>query len=242
MVPFTHRITIAAFISGLLLSGPVLAQASKQQEEREREARRRAQQAITRMQDERDAAVKETAALEAKLAAATANAARLERELAKLKGVVANYETSTRAAREVASTCEVTANASARDVQRLKEENETLSGRLHDADARMQALQARARSVIAEIQSEAEQRLATERVASAATLAVQTEQTRHCEQKNAGLAKFGFQLIDRFEKRGFWDALRTGDPVFRFRTVEEENLLESYRDRIDELKIPQRTQ
>jgi chromosome segregation ATPase len=238
MLTHTQRVMTAVAVVTLLVGSEAFAQASKQQDEREREARRRAQQAVTRMQEERDAAIKENTAMEAKLAAANATAARQERELARLRSVVANFEASTRAARELASTCEATASANARDVQQLKGENEALADRLRDADTRMQALQMRARSVIAEISSEAEKRLATERVASQATLTAQTEQTAACEQKNIGLAKFGFELIDRFEKRSGWNILRTGDPVFRFRTVEEENLLESYRDRIDELRIP----
>ncbi|MFM9888709.1 MAG: hypothetical protein ACKVQT_37275 [Burkholderiales bacterium] len=230
-------IAVAATVLAVLSNGSALAQANNPQEDREREVRRRAQQAISRIQDEKDAVQKEKAAVEAKLAAASANTARLEQELARLKGAAAGYEGSVRAAREAAASCEGTVKTSASDAARAAQANEELKERLRQADAAVAEVQVRARTAVAQTTSDGEQRLEAERKTLTASIEAETERTAACEQKNIGLARLGYELIDRYEKKGVLDSLRAREPIFRFRTVEQETLLESYRDRIDDLKI-----
>ena len=58
-----------------------------------------------------------------------------------------------------------------------------------------------------------------------------------CEVKNKKLYQYHVELINRAQRRGSLGVLLEAEPVLGFKRVEIENLLEEYRDKIDEQKI-----
>ena len=58
-----------------------------------------------------------------------------------------------------------------------------------------------------------------------------------CEQKNLALYQVGRSLIDRFEKKTCAETLTQKEPFTGIKRVETENLLEEYRDKLDEQKL-----
>ncbi len=58
-----------------------------------------------------------------------------------------------------------------------------------------------------------------------------------CENKNLALYKVGRSLMDRFEHKTCGETLAQSDPFTGIKQVETENLLEEYRDKLDEQKL-----
>lgn len=58
-----------------------------------------------------------------------------------------------------------------------------------------------------------------------------------CESKNKMLYQYHVELIDRAQNRGSLSILLEKEPVLGFKRVQIENLLEEYRDKIDDQKV-----
>lgn len=58
-----------------------------------------------------------------------------------------------------------------------------------------------------------------------------------CEDKNRALYRIGRELMVRYENKGFGDVLSQREPFTGLKQVEIENLLEGYRDKLDEQQI-----
>jgi chromosome segregation ATPase len=58
-----------------------------------------------------------------------------------------------------------------------------------------------------------------------------------CESKNLALYELGRTLMERFEKKSCGEILAQSDPFTGIKKVETENLLEEYRDKLDDQKI-----
>jgi small-conductance mechanosensitive channel len=58
-----------------------------------------------------------------------------------------------------------------------------------------------------------------------------------CESKNLALYKVGRSLMERFEHKTCGETLAQSDPFTGVKKVETENLLEEYRDKLDEQKL-----
>lgn len=85
-----------------------------------------------------------------------------------------------------------------------------------------------------------EQRLAlseTERAGVVAALGRQRESTLSCEAKNTRLYVYGRELLERYQSKGFWSSLAQKEPFTGIKSVEIENLLEEYREKLDEQKL-----
>jgi chromosome segregation ATPase len=70
--------------------------------------------------------------------------------------------------------------------------------------------------------------------------AVKTRNEREisaCESKNMALYGLGRNLMERFENKSCGEILVQGDPFTGIKKVETENLLEEYRDKLDDQKI-----
>ena len=61
-----------------------------------------------------------------------------------------------------------------------------------------------------------------------------------CETKNKKLYQYQVELINRAQNRGSLDALLEREPLTQLKRVEIENLLEEYRDKIDNEQIVKR--
>jgi len=60
-----------------------------------------------------------------------------------------------------------------------------------------------------------------------------------CEAKNAKLHGYGLELLEKYEKKGCGDALLQAEPFTQIKRVEIENLVEDYREKLDEQKLDQ---
>ena len=73
-----------------------------------------------------------------------------------------------------------------------------------------------------------------------ADLKQKTQALAACEAKNAKLHGYGVDLLDKYEKKGCGDALLQADPFTQLKRVEIENLMEAYREKLDEQKLDEK--
>lgn len=58
-----------------------------------------------------------------------------------------------------------------------------------------------------------------------------------CEQKNTTLYRYGLELSQRYADKGVWAALWQVEPFTRIEQVEIENILEGYREKLDDNRV-----
>jgi chromosome segregation ATPase len=78
----------------------------------------------------------------------------------------------------------------------------------------------------------------TERRRLEALGARQKETIVVCQGNNAKLYQYGAELLDQYNRKSCGDALLQFEPVTGIKRVEIENLVEDYRERLDEQKLP----
>jgi chromosome segregation ATPase len=205
---------IPAALGALLLCLAVVAphaEASDRKASREREALRRVQQQLSQAQGDLASAEQEKARLAADLEKAQAASKAEEGKVARLQqGLGANKQQLTAASSELAQVKETLATTA----QELAETRKTLA-------ETTQTLQ----------QTEAEKRrLETVKASNERDIAA-------CEHKNLALYEVGRSLMDRFEHKSCGEILAEKEPFTGIRKVETENLLEEYRDKLDEQKL-----
>lgn len=187
-------------LAGTLAGTPAHAQ----EQSRERELLRRAQQALQAADAEKTALLNEKAALESQLKAASEELQSLKSGAVSRNRALEAEVASTRAARTATV-------GKLDDATRRLDEQAALQGKT------AAALTAREADV-ARLQSELEQSRATE---------AQTE------AKNRQLYLYARELLGQYESKGVWTALAHKEPVLGLGSVEMENLLQEYRDKID---------
>ncbi len=65
------------------------------------------------------------------------------------------------------------------------------------------------------------------------SLAKQNEQRQLCEKNNGELYRIGRELVDWYSGKGAFNAILEAEPFTRIKSVEMENLLENYRDKLE---------
>lgn len=70
----------------------------------------------------------------------------------------------------------------------------------------------------------------------------QAELIQSCESKNTGLVQVNRELLDRYQKKGIFDALLQREPLTQLKRVEIENAAQEYQDRIDQMEFKQKAQ
>jgi len=58
-----------------------------------------------------------------------------------------------------------------------------------------------------------------------------------CEDKNGKLYTYGQEILDRYQHKGVWAALRQQEPVFGLRRVEIENVVQEYQLKMADQKL-----
>ena len=59
-----------------------------------------------------------------------------------------------------------------------------------------------------------------------------------CEKKNSELYQISFVLMNKYQTKGVWQAMRQAEPFTQLEKVKMENLLQEYRDKADANLIP----
>ncbi len=72
-----------------------------------------------------------------------------------------------------------------------------------------------------------------------AALAKQTEYRKLCEAKNGELYRIGLELVSWYNRKGALNAILEAEPFTRMKSVEMENLLEDYRDKLEGQRLEQ---
>ena len=209
MVPRLGALSLALLV-GLAMAAPH-ADASDKKASREREALRRVQQQLSQAQGDLAAAEQEKAKLAADLEKAQASSKAEAGKVASLQhGLGTSKQQLAAVSNELAQVKETLATTA----QQLAETRKTLA-------ETTQTLQ----------QTEAEKRnLETVKASNERDIA-------SCERKNLALYEVGRSLMDRFEHKTCGEILAEKEPFSGIRKVETENLMEEYRDKLDDQKL-----
>jgi len=70
----------------------------------------------------------------------------------------------------------------------------------------------------------------------------QAELIQSCESKNTELVQINRELLDRYQKKGVFDALLQREPLTQLKRVEIENTVQEYQDRIDRMEFRRKAQ
>lgn len=212
---------IRYLIIGVLVLGLASADAAEQGASPDRAALRRAQQTIARLQSEKSEAEKRAAEASAKLEAAAKAQETLTGRTARTRSMLAVVEKeSIRLRTELAELKERLARGesqhtgAARDLQQCRES----VARLEETAVKV------------------EQQHAVQANAAQSRLKAESAAVQSCHAANKQLHGLMVKLIGQYER----DAGRRIEPVFGLGLIDIEKAAQDFRDRADELKIPQR--
>jgi len=197
-----------------LLAMPAGAQAQQDKKgAREREAARRAQQALKKAEEEKAALLREKTELDDKLKAATVRIGEAEKAARGLQGAVAR-------------------------ARKLEQELAAERATVVDLKAQLEASGQRVAAAGA-LQTETQRSLGSRdvqvRQLQATLLQSRTQAAAEigsCEAKNAKLYAYGTELMRLYRDKTAFDAIRQAEPLTGLKSVEIENVLEEYRDKL----------
>ncbi len=205
------EISLAMIIGGaLLLAGVAPAQAASKKDPA-KEALRRVQLELRQAQDQKVVLEQDKAGL--------------AQELEVMKKKSGELTTSAARANHGKAVLEKEVETSRQDKTKLSEELDRLRKELADS-------QSAERETRSNLKQETNQKQRLEQNLSARGKALEV-----CETKNKMLYQYHVELINRAQNRGSLGALLEAEPVLGFKRVQIENLLEEYRDKLDEQKI-----
>jgi len=212
---------IALTLSLLLVVSAASAQ--QQQQSREREALRRAQQQITKLQQDNAALQREKTEVESKLKAA-------EAELAKSTAQVGRLRKSEKSLAAVEKDRSAVQAKLGESEERLKEVTQKCQADL--ASLRRSLAQAEAAGVQSQHVSDEEHARLN------GLLAAQTQRAQGCETMNQELYGVTLDLIARYKQnRGAWEKFLLSEPFTGLKSVEVENLLDDLGARAAEARV-----
>ncbi|MGQ9687015.1 MAG: hypothetical protein ACUVT2_12020 [Thiobacillaceae bacterium] len=211
------RSFVALFII-LSLAAPLAHAEPDRKASREREQLRRAQAQLQQAQAQLNALEQEKARLSQSLAAAEKARDAAQGRLGRLNRDLAQE----RRQRE----------ALQKDLDLARQEAATLKTQLDQERARL----AETRTSLAETQARLRDTDADKR-ALETVKARQEREIGLCEERNKALYAIGRDLMTRFERKTCNEILAEGEPFTGLRRVQTENLLERYRDQLDEQKL-----
>jgi chromosome segregation ATPase len=214
-----HRAAVV-LLTALLLPGLALAQSAPS---REQEQIRRLRQQLQQLQQELATARQGEAAVRTesaqRLAAAQAAARRAQRGSAETTQRLAELETQLASQREAAEL------ADRQLAQRTAERDEARQGLAQARD---------------ELARRAQRLADGERSATdlQARFRAQNAALDLCTRHNKSLQTVALELLDRWQRHDWRDALLAKEPLVQARRVEIENLVQGYEDRIDAALLP----
>jgi type I site-specific restriction endonuclease len=105
---------------------------------------------------------------------------------------------------------------------------------LEKSRAQMQELITRFRQTALDLQS-----VETDRNALRGQLEARDREYGICVEHNVGMYDVGREAVDRLDKHGFWSQVRESEPFTQLARVRLDNLIDGYRQRLEELHIEQ---
>ena len=195
----------------LLVASPLHAAAKK---DPAKEAQRRMQMQVKQAQDEKAAVEQEKTALGKELEA-------LKKKSGEIESSVARANRSKAAAEK--------------EAEALKQVKAEQSEKIAALEKQFGESQQSLRDTRQNLQQETSQKQRLEQ-----NLGARDKELSVCETKNKKLYQYQVELINRAQSRGSLDALLEVEPLTQMKRVEIENLLEEYRDKIDNEQIVKR--
>ncbi len=142
-------------------------------------------------------------------------------------------ETLKKAGEEGESHKRAAASASARasrlenDMEAAHTEKAELQGQLEELRRQNQELSGQHKQLEQDMKS------------TSAVLAREKEQKKLCETNNDELYRIGRELVEWYSHKGAWNAILEAEPFTRMKSVEMENLLENYREKLEGGRLEQ---
>lgn len=208
---------VVLLVLGSLVFGPAAA-ASDKKASREKEAMRRAQMQLQQVQGQLATLEQEKATLGSERDQARKDAKAAQGKLGKL-----NKSLSEEKAR---------GEQLAKELEAVKQDLAASQTRLTDTETRL--------TETAKNLNQTQQTLARTESDKRQLEGVKTRQEREiasCEGKNLKLYQTGRELMTRFEQKTCGEILAQKEPFTGLKRVEVENLLEEYRDKLDDQKL-----
>ncbi|MEP7242123.1 MAG: hypothetical protein ABI885_00405 [Gammaproteobacteria bacterium] len=78
----------------------------------------------------------------------------------------------------------------------------------------------------------------SEQTTTQQTLGTRDRELKTCVDRNVALYKLNSEVLTRFEKQSTWSRVARAEPFTQIKRVELENLVDGYKDRADEQRLP----
>ncbi len=205
----TRPLAIAAAVAAFVLGAPAIAQTARSSGEGGAQAMRQLQQ------------------LAAERTELQAETARLRKQVTELEAKLAATETDQRALRARAVGADVA-------ISRARASTGELEAEVARRKEREEQLVAEFRKTIDNLRT-----LETERNQFRDQAAVSGRRFDECARQNVELASIAIEVLQRYEGAGFGHALGRAEPFTRLTRTRVENLVDEYRVRVEELRVPE---
>ncbi len=117
-------------------------------------------------------------------------------------------------------------------LRRTKDEATALTGRFNDLLGKHTVLQTQDKSIQEKLQdAERQIKILNGKIANLA------HRDAACEASNLKLYQLNVELLERYRKKGVFDAVLQHEPVTGLKDVETQNVVQKYRDELDAQKI-----
>lgn len=156
---------------------------------------------------------------------------RLNAENAKLKEQVKELEEELETATNEAEQVSSQLGSAQKQLSNKAALSDELRSRLETANAKLQELITKFRETITNlrnVENESEQRRLE--------IVNLDKELKTCAANNVALSKLGYELLDSYQNKGFWDRVGQNEPFTQIKKVQIENLVDDYTYLIEDQK------
>ena len=121
----------------------------------------------------------------------------------------------------------------------VKEENLSLSSKLQATQSSLEDLTVKSRESLQGLQKDLQASIEqgdackSQLQESASNISRQSQLIEMCEKKNMALYELNVEILDRYKKKGVWDALLQAEPFTQIKKVEIENIIQEYKEKLE---------
>jgi chromosome segregation ATPase len=156
----------------------------------------------------------------------------LQADNAKLKKDFDDLKKQLDGLKQQASVSKAGASRSEAAIVAARAENDSNAKALADTKSKMQELIGRFRETITQLRT-----LETERTELQQQVAQSTAAYDKCAERNYSLYQTTAEVLDRYEHQGAFSYLARSEPFTRLKRTQIENLVDEYRQRVEELRV-----
>ena len=216
---FHSRLWHMTVLGVLLTATSTLAQ----QPSREREALRRAQQQVAKLQQENAALQRDKTETDARLKAAETEAAKAKTQVSRLRKTAGALEAAEKENTDLKARLATSEERLRETAQKAQEQ---IAAQRHEL--------ASTHGLLAETRTQREQEVGKLQ----ALLTGESARANACEEKNAQLYSVTMDLVAKYKaNRGAWEKFLLSEPFTGLKSVQVENLLEDFRQRAGDASV-----